>query len=91
MATNGDKSRMGIKRWVNSNTIGGAFLVVAILLSLAKAIAIHHKLFDPNKSTVRIAHWQLELGYRDAMDLVIANYLALHSNQNLEVLKMPVT
>jgi raffinose/stachyose/melibiose transport system substrate-binding protein len=91
MSTAEEKPRTGIRRWVNGNTLGAAFLLTALVLSALKVLSIRQRLFDPDRATVRIAHWQLELGYRAAMDVVISNYLALHRDVNLEVLQMPVT
>ena len=84
-----EKERVGIGSWVNANTVGLAVLLVVISMSIIRVMSIQKKLFDPDKTIIRIAHWQLELGYRDAMQDVIDEYERLHPE--VEVLQMPVT
>ena len=84
-----EKPRAPWRRWVNANTIGIAVLVCVILSSIVRVMSIQEKLFDPNKRIIRISHWQLELGYRNAVQAVIDEYEKLHPDVN--VIQMPVT
>jgi len=84
-----DRERRGIRKWVNANTIGLAVLVAVICGSVVRVLNVHKELFDPDKTTIRISHWQLEMGYRDALNAIIAEYEKLHPD--VKVIQMPVT
>jgi len=60
------------------NGIAGCLLVVAFFGSLTQIRRTAQEVFDPTKKTISIAHWQLELGYRDALDKVCREYEKLH-------------
>lgn len=61
---------------LNINMLGFALVGLALLVSLYYVIRTERTLNDPNTITVEIAHWQLELGYADAMNAVVAAYEA---------------
>lgn len=75
--------------WLNSNLFAVIIVLVALGLCLSKVYTVRRKLFDKDKVIIRIAHWQLELGYREAFRRVIAEYEKLHPN--VRVIQMPVT
>lgn len=63
-----------LPEWVNFNLVGAALLVVALGWSLYNIYTIDRELENPNEIRVTVAHWQLELGYRDALNDVIEQY-----------------
>ena len=89
MSTPPPRSRRLLPTWINVNLLGVALLLGTVGTSLYRVTSIHRTLFDPSVTTIRIAHWQLETGYRNAMDVVIAEYEKLHPN--VRVIQMPVT
>lgn len=84
-----DRQHSGIRKWINANTLGLAVLLVAISVSVVRVMSIQKELFDPDKTIIRISHWQLELGYRDAMQSAIDEYERLHPG--VEILQQPMT
>jgi raffinose/stachyose/melibiose transport system substrate-binding protein len=57
-------------------------------------MSIQKKLFDPNKTILRIQHWQLEMGYRGAMQAVIDDYVKMRKErfgEEVEIIQIPVT
>lgn len=84
-----EKDRTGIFRWLNVNMLGVALMAGAMVLSLVRVMTIQKELFDPNKTIIHISHWQLELGYRQALQAVIDEYEKLQPG--VEVVQMPVT
>ncbi len=68
----------GWRRIVNLNALGILLVVAACVASLYQVLSIRHQIDDPNIKTIRIAHWQLEAGYRDALQSVIDDYCRLH-------------
>ncbi len=63
-----------LPEWVNFNLIGAALLVISLGWSLFNIYSIEQELDNPNEIRVNVAHWQLELGYRDALNDVIEKY-----------------
>ncbi len=72
---------MGLKR-INKEVIGNiislVLLVSAFIVSLLYIGKTQKIEYDPSKIHIRISHWQLELGYRDALAAVIKDYEKLH-------------
>lgn len=62
-----------------------AFAFSAARLFRARAAAI----VDPGIEVVRLAHWQLEPGVREAIDTIIADYEALHPQVRVEQMDIP--
>lgn len=60
------------------NGLGIILVIVALGVSLVRVLSIQEALYDPDKTVIRISHWQLELGYRQAMQEIIDDYEALH-------------
>lgn len=80
--------------WLSFNMIGILLVVAAFVVSMYRVSQIGNELSESDDTTiVRIAHWQLELGYRDALQDVIHIYeqeQAAKGNK-VRVLQMPVT
>lgn len=84
---------------LNWNMLGVVLLVGAFGASLFSLLTIRHKLYDPNKKVVRICHWQLELGFRNALDKAIGDYNRMKEEDfkagripnRVEVVQMGVT
>lgn len=62
-----------------------AFAFSAVRLFRAKTAAI----VDPGIEVIRLAHWQLEPGVREAIDAIIADYEALHPKVRVEQMDIP--
>lgn len=75
---------------INTSIIGLCLLAITIVISLIVVIRNVIAIERPDKTTIRIAHWQLEAGYRDAMDAIIKDFEALHDHK-VQVIQMPVT
>jgi len=62
------------------NLIGLLLLVGTFLYSFARVFVIGPEApaVSRGKTTIRIAHWQLERGFRDALDAVAADYQKIH-------------
>lgn len=75
--------------WFNGTTIGVSMLIIAFLASLIVAVRNTMRIERPVKPVVYIAHWQLEKGYREALQMVIDDYNKLHPE--IEVRQMGVT
>lgn len=71
------------------NAVGIGFLVIAFVVSLVISVRNTWNVERPTKPVLRIAHWQLESGYRDALQAVIDDYKKLHPE--IDVVQMPVT
>ncbi len=82
-------SRLRYRGEVNRSVIGVVLLIGTVLASLALVIKNVRAIERPTKTTIRLCHWQLEAGYRDAMSAVIAEYEKLHPD--IQIVQMPVT
>lgn len=87
----GGPRRHGWRRLVNLNSFGLALLLAVFGWSLLRIAINDKKINDPNLKYVRIAHWQLEAGFREALDEVINEYNRLHASDHVKVLQMGVT
>ena len=74
---------------IGINGIGILMLLGAFGWSMARVMTIHHELNDPSVITLRISHWQLESGFREAMQAVITDYEQMHPG--IRIVQMPVT
>lgn len=80
--------------WLSFNMIGVLLVVVAFAVSMYRVTQVGNELSEADGTTIiRISHWQLELGYRDAMDEVIKLYEKEQAakGKKVKVLQMPVT
>lgn len=66
--------------------LGLILLAISIAISLTQVIVASYRLTPPDKSVIRIAFWQLEEGYRDAMKLAIDRYQKLHPDVKIEMM-----
>ncbi|MEM9883104.1 MAG: hypothetical protein AAF800_09335 [Planctomycetota bacterium] len=81
---------------INVNLIGLVLLVVAFVLSLGMVLTrpgAGGGVGDGRKTVVRLMHWQLEPGYRQAMQRVMDEYNALPhvAAANIEMQQLDVT
>jgi raffinose/stachyose/melibiose transport system substrate-binding protein len=81
--------RQSFARWINVNTIGLVLLFATIGLSLGRVLRVHRELFEPGKTVIRIGHAALELGFREALDDVIAEYERLHPDVKVLQIGVP--
>lgn len=56
------------------NYVGIGLLIVAYLIAIANTLRIRSEEMDPNVPVIRICHWQLELGVRDALNVLARDY-----------------
>lgn len=77
------------RRGFDTSWIGMGLLLVAFVVSAVVATINTLRIERPSKTVIRIAHWQLERGYREAMQKVIDEYEKLHPDVTVE--QMPVT
>lgn len=80
-----------LRRCFSANTIGFAFLIAALGISMYNVLTVNRSLNDPDTVIIRMCHWQLELGFRDALQNVIDEYNMLHEKDGVKVVQMPVT
>ena len=71
-------------RWINVSSLGAVVLVGAMAVGLARVMTIQEALYDPDRIVLRIAHWQLEAGYREALQDAIDAYEARHENVTIK-------
>ena len=87
------------KKLFSINHFGVLLLSVTVLLSLWQVWSVEHHATAGGKHTIRIAHWQLELGYRQALQALIGRYNQDKAEQfakgeidhPVEVVQLPVT
>ena len=80
--------RYGVRKWLNGNTIGLAILALVFCASLVRVLTVEKQLFPSDKKVIRISHWELELGYREALQSVIDEYERLHPD--VKIVQIPV-
>lgn len=76
---------------MKKSKIGFWLLAIAYLASVWLAVARMIRPAVDDRVTIRIAHWQLEAGVREAMNAVIADYEKLHPKVKVEQLVIPDT
>lgn len=81
----------GWRRFVNLNVFGILLMVLAIGWSLTRVLSINTASVGPDVIELRIAHWQLESGFRDALDELIRDYCALHPDKKIVIRQDGVT
>jgi len=67
------------------NTIGVGLLVLCFVVALARVMFRAQRESDPGLVTLRFAHWQLEGGVRDAMDVLSREYEQLRAAEGVRV------
>ena len=76
-------------REILMNGMAAVFLAVSFVVSMIQINSVHEVYFDESKKNLRIAHWQLESGYRDALDHIIREYEKLHPE--VAIHQVPIT
>ncbi len=71
------------------NWIGVGLLAACYVISLQRVFHIRSQADDKQIVTIRLAHWQLESGMRQAITDVAAAYTKLHPNVRIEQLPVP--
>lgn len=69
-------------------------LLVFVAVFVAAVVTVARRTWLPKvdeRVTIRIAHWQIEGGVREAMDVVIKRYEAMHPGVHVEQLTIPDT
>ncbi len=74
---------------LGGNLLGVTMLVVAFVVSLIVSTVNTLRIERPNETIIRIAHWQLEKGYREALDIAIKEYQ--RRNPGVKIEQMGVT
>lgn len=69
--------------------IGPLLLVAVVAASIIQVFRTKSLETDTNIPTVRIAHWQLESGLRDALDAVIEEYKKVRPDVRVEQVPVP--
>src|SRR5690242_821021 len=69
--------------------ISWVVLALTFVLCAARVLFLQHQTSAPNGEVIRIAHWQLEAGYRGSMDQAIKRYEAL--NPGVKILQLAIT
>jgi raffinose/stachyose/melibiose transport system substrate-binding protein len=69
--------------------LAAALVAAAFAASLARQARRVARHLDPGVVTIRIAHWQLEAGYREAMTELAADYGRLHPGVRVEQIAVP--
>lgn len=80
------------RRFININMLGILLILLAGGWSVMRVSSIQRNTGSSDGYTeIRIAHWQLEAGFRDALDVVIKDYIALHPDKKIRIVQLPVT
>ncbi len=78
------ESRVGWRRWLNQTTIGFTVLAITVVASLVQITLAAREAAPKGKTVLRIAHWQLEAGYRDALQWTIDEYAKVRPDVHIE-------
>jgi len=74
--------------------LGAAILAGALVFAVIRVAYNQMTYAAPDVTTIRICHWQLESGFRDALDVLIqayqAHYLERHGKR-VRVVQMPIS
>ncbi len=70
--------------------LGFTLLAVAFALAAWRVLTHSGRENDPRHVTLRLAHWQLEGGIREAFDAIAHDYEALHPDVHVEQIPVPV-
>lgn len=87
------------KKILSINSFGVVLLMATLAISLWQVWSVKYHATAGGKHTIRIAHWQLELGYRQALQAVIDRFNQHKAEQfakgeidhPVEVVQLPVT
>ncbi|MHC4985614.1 MAG: hypothetical protein ACYTFO_05605, partial [Planctomycetota bacterium] len=73
--------------------LGPAVLVVTMLAASLQVLITHARYEAPDVETISICHWQLESGFREALDLLIAEYEELYharTGKRIKIIQVPI-
>lgn len=76
------------RKWMSWNLVGVLLLAVAFMVSIVSLLRVRAEIFNPDIKVVRLLHWQLELGFRDALQHVMDDYNQLQE-ENFKAGKIP--
>ncbi len=68
-----------------ASLLAGLFIYSAVRLFRSKAAAV----VAPGTEVIRLAHWQLEPGVREAVNAIAADYMKLHPHVRVEQMDIP--
>jgi len=74
--------------------LGPAVLVATMLAASLHVIIVHARYEAPGVETISICHWQLESGFRDALDVLIKEYEELYrarTGKRIKIIQVPIS
>lgn len=71
------------------NCIGFGLVGVCFIVALFRVVVSKFETENRNQKVIRVAHWQLENGIRDAIDVLGKEYTKLHPDVRIEQLTIP--
>lgn len=74
---------MSCLRWLQGR-VGPLLLIAAFAVALGRVLTLEGGVRDPGKIVLRIAHFQMETGVREAVDLVAREYEKLHPGVEIQ-------
>jgi raffinose/stachyose/melibiose transport system substrate-binding protein len=81
-------------RAIIKSYLGAAIIAGAMLFAVIRVAHNRLQYEGPEVTTLRMCHWQLEAGFRDALDVLIKEYEALYRErhgENLQIIQMPIS
>lgn len=76
---------------INGSVVGLILLGVVMIGSLVQVLLNERHYTYPGKKVIRVLHWQLEAGYREALQTAINEYEALHPDVKVEQMAITET
>jgi raffinose/stachyose/melibiose transport system substrate-binding protein len=84
-----------MRLWKQLRSYGGLLVLLAAIGFSVVSVAYRHLMYEaPGVRTIRLCHWQLESGFRGALDELIKEYEALYykrTGKRLRVVQIPVS
>jgi raffinose/stachyose/melibiose transport system substrate-binding protein len=84
---------MSVRNVIN-RYLGVAVLATAMLVASLRVLIVHARYETPNVRTVSICHWQLEAGFREALDALIHDYeveYLARTGQRVRIIQVPIS
>jgi raffinose/stachyose/melibiose transport system substrate-binding protein len=84
------------RRWLQiARTYAGLFVLTGAMVFAGGRVFYNHLTYEaPDITTVRLCHWQLESGFREALQLLIDEYEAAYrerTGKRVRILQIPVS